>query len=207
MATKPTAAIDRLQAANNNPYDADTNPSGLAEGGHRQNWIPNAAAEIAVAEWAAASAAEADADASAADTSRQQAATSATSAADSADDAASSATDAANSAARLQGTSATSIIPAIATRSFVTQAGKAFDVGAFVAIQSRGTATRRMFGKVTAYSGTSLSVAVQDIGSTVTAGTDWNILVSGAQGVQGVQGPMGDPNTAVIYGLNLHYGS
>lgn len=48
---KPTTAIARLRAANNDAYDANTNPDGLAEGGHRQNWVPNAQAEVDVAQW------------------------------------------------------------------------------------------------------------------------------------------------------------
>jgi len=41
MATKPTAAIDRIRAANGDAYDATNNPGGLAQGGHRQNFVPD----------------------------------------------------------------------------------------------------------------------------------------------------------------------
>lgn len=51
MATKPTAAIARLLDANNNAYDETTNPGGLAEGGHRQNFVPDLQASIDVGEW------------------------------------------------------------------------------------------------------------------------------------------------------------
>jgi hypothetical protein len=95
MATKPTAAIARLLDANNNAYDETTNPGGLAEGGHRQNWVPNAAAEVAIGEWVEALAGEVDADATAVEAARVQVATNAGAAATSATNAGNAATAAA----------------------------------------------------------------------------------------------------------------
>ena len=56
------AAIARLRAANNNAYDATSNPSGLGQGGHRQNLIPdmNAVADIGVFAGECADKADAD---------------------------------------------------------------------------------------------------------------------------------------------------
>lgn len=51
MATKPTAAIARIQAANSNAYDPTTNPGGLASGGHRQNFTPDLQAVVDVGVW------------------------------------------------------------------------------------------------------------------------------------------------------------
>lgn len=72
MATKPTAAIARIQAANNNAYDETTNPGGLAEGGHRQNFVPDLQAVVSVGQWTEVLAAEVDADAIAVETARAQ---------------------------------------------------------------------------------------------------------------------------------------
>ncbi|WP_152045510.1 hypothetical protein [Aureimonas psammosilenae] len=63
MATKPQAAYDRIAAANNGPYNASTNPGGLADGGHRQNWNADMKAVVDVADYAADLAVEVAADA------------------------------------------------------------------------------------------------------------------------------------------------
>ena len=63
MATKPTDAVNRINAANGNAYDATNNPGGLAQGGHRQNFVPDLQATVSVAQWSADSAAEAAASA------------------------------------------------------------------------------------------------------------------------------------------------
>ena len=59
MATTPTDAINRINAANGNAYDVTNNPGGLAQGGHRQNFVPDLQAAVSVAQWSAASAGEA----------------------------------------------------------------------------------------------------------------------------------------------------
>lgn len=111
------------------------------------------------------------------------AATSAGNAATSESNAAASEAGAAAEAARLQGTSATSIAIGAGSNGFTTQAGKAFDVGTFVLIRSDANpSVDWMFGQVTAYSGTSLTVNVTAIGGTGTH-TDWTIY--GRAGAQG----------------------
>lgn len=128
--------------------------------------------------------------------------------------AAGSAGQAAASAARFQGTSTTARTPAIGALTFTTEAGKAFDVGTWLTVQSRGTAGRWAFGKVTAYAGTSVTLDVVAIGPTVSAGADWNLLVVGGRGAQGIQGIQGNPGAdgatptpAFDYALNLHFGA
>lgn len=53
MATKPTGAIAILRETNGNAYDASTNPRGLAQGGHRQNFTPALQAVADVGQYAA----------------------------------------------------------------------------------------------------------------------------------------------------------
>lgn len=102
--------------------------------------------------------------------------------------AAASAVDAAASAAKLTGTSTTSNSIGTGSKSFTTQSGKFFDVGARVLITSDGApASRSMFGTVTAYSGTSLTVSVAAIVGSGTY-TDWTIRVSGERGAEGPAG-------------------
>lgn len=60
MATKPTAALQRIRDANGNAYDEVTNPGGLAQGGHRQNFVPDLQATADVSEWTADLAEEAE---------------------------------------------------------------------------------------------------------------------------------------------------
>jgi len=180
MATKPQASIDRIRAANGNAYDPINNPGGLAQGGHRQNFVPDLNAAVDVADYTADLAGEAN-------TSATNAANSASGAATSATNAASSATDSANSAARFQGTSSTNNTPSIANKTFTTQPNKAFTVGTFLLVQSRGTVSRWMFGKATAYNTStgSLTIAVEAIGATTSSATDWDILATGARGSGG----------------------
>lgn len=88
-------------------------------------------------------------------------------------------------AARLQGTSTSSVAIATGSTGFTTQAGKAFDVGTFVLIRSDADPTVDwVFGQVTAYSSTSLTVNVTAIGGSGTH-ADWTIY--------GRVGPQGAP--------------
>jgi hypothetical protein len=106
-------------------------------------------------------------------------------AAESALAAATSETNAAASAAKLTGTSTTSLAIGTGSKAFTTQAGKFFDAGARVLVTSDADPdARSMFGIVTAYSGTSLTVEVSVV---VGSGTyaDWTIRVSGERGAQG----------------------
>lgn len=81
------------------------------------------------------------------------------------------------------GTSATSLLIAnLVTKVFTTQAGLAYQVGNYVRASSLANGANYMEGLVSAYSGTSLSIAVTKIGG---AGTfaDWRFAVSGSPGV------------------------
>lgn len=181
MATKPQASFDRIRAANGNAYDPTNNPGGLAQGGHRQNFVPDLNAGADVAEYTADLAGEAA-------TSAANAANSASGASTSAANAASSATDSANSAARFQGTSTTSLsMLASQVKTFATQPNKAFSIGTYLLIQSRGQINVWGFTKVTAYNAStgSLTVIVEAIGAASVVRNDWDILVSGARGAVG----------------------
>jgi hypothetical protein len=126
--------------------------------------------------------------AAAANTSASDASTSATNAANSATSAAASAAIAATSASNLasawRATSTSSLAIGTGSKTFTTQAGKLFEVGSFVTIALVGTPTSFMFGQVTAYSGTSLTVSV-DLASGTGTFADWTITVSGARGANG----------------------
>lgn len=103
--------------------------------------------------------------------------------------AAASATAAAASAAQLIGTSTTSLAIAIASKGFTTQSGKFFAAGTRVLATSDADPTNYMFGTVTAYSGTSLTVNVTVIGGSGTK-ADWTIRVCGEQGAVGPSGSL-----------------
>lgn len=131
-----------------------------------------------------------DAAEAAAEASATAAATSASGASTSASAAATSAASAATSAASLSGTSATSNLIATGSKSFTTQSDKYFNVGNWVLIASDAAESNYMHGQVTAYSGTSLTVDVTNIGGSGTF-SDWLITVSGTRGAQGAQGIQG----------------
>lgn len=93
-------------------------------------------------------------------------------------------------AQRLIGTSTSSVPIGTGSKSFSTQAGKLFDAGGHLLITADGApSTNFMLGRVTSYSGTSLTVDVVLIGEAA-AGTysAWTIRVTGYQGPQGVTG-------------------
>lgn len=102
-----------------------------------------------------------------------------------------SATAAAASAAKLSGTSTTSVAIGTGSKAFTTQADKSFDVGVWLLIVSDADEANYMHGQVTAYSGTSLTVNVTNVGGSGTF-ADWNITVSGTRGATGAQGPAGN---------------
>lgn len=119
------------------------------------------------------------------------ASSSAADAATSAAAAAASETAAAASAAQLIGTSTTSLAITVASKAFTTQASKFFDVGTWLLITSDADETNYMHGQVTAYSGTSLTVNVTNIGGSGTL-ADWTIRVAGTQGAKGDTGSISD---------------
>ena len=136
----------------------DSNPAtGLAGGYHRIHFVPALSQTVAVA----------------ANTVTQ------------ATNAAASAVSAANSAAAAAvavgttSTSTTSNSVSIASKTFTTQAGKAYVIGMYVVVASTGTPANTMFGNITAYnSGTgSLTVNVIQITGSGT-NTDWSISLS-----------------------------
>jgi len=128
---------------------------------------------------AAASAAAAAASASSASTS----ATTATTQADLATTAASS----------LVGTSTTSTTIGTGSKVFTTQAGKYFSPPTRVLISSDSNPTaNNMFGEVTAYSSTTLTVTIEVVEGAGTF-TDWTIRVAGERGAAGPQGSDGAP--------------
>ncbi len=103
--------------------------------------------------------------------------------------AAASAAAAALSAQTLFGTSATSVTIGTGSKSFTTQSGKQFGVGNWLLISDGSNPANFMHGYVTAYSSTSLTVEVTNVGGSGTI-ADWDIFVSGTRGAQG---PAGSP--------------
>ncbi|WP_152048234.1 hypothetical protein [Aureimonas psammosilenae] len=85
MATKPQAAYDRIAAANNRGFNATSNPGGLSNGGHRENFVPDLQAVVDIGTYVGEvgdELAEAASDASDSAQSASDSATSAKSAAD-----------------------------------------------------------------------------------------------------------------------------
>jgi hypothetical protein len=106
-------------------------------------------------------------------------------------------------AANMRGTSSSSVLIGTGSKSFTTQAGKYFDVGNWLLIVSDANEANYMHGQVTAYSGTSLTVNVTNVGGSGTL-ADWLITVSGTRGATGPQGPTGSPGagTGDMLGAN-----
>lgn len=122
--------------------------------------------------------------------------TSAGNAATSETNAANSATLSAQQAARLAGSSTTSNAIGLGSKTFTTQAGKFFDPGTRILISSDANpSVNTMFGTVTAYSGTSLTVNVTATTGTGTF-TDWTLRVSGERGSVGPAGVNVIPRSA-----------
>jgi hypothetical protein len=130
--------------------------TGLANSGHRTRFVPALSQVVAVASNTVTKATEAAASASAAATSAASAV----------------------SAPGSNATSATSTLVATGSKVFTTQSGKSFVVGSFVVVASAATPTTHMFGAITAYSGTSLTVSVSQISGSGTL-ADWVISLSG----------------------------
>lgn len=137
---------------------------------------------------AAASATNSANSATASAGSASAASTSATNAGTSETNAASSATLASQQAARLAGSSVTSNAIGTGSKAFTTQSGKFFDPGTRLLISSDANpATNTMFGIVTAYSGTALTVNVTAFTGAGTYG-DWTLRVAGERGAIGPAG-------------------
>jgi hypothetical protein len=96
--------------------------------------------------------------------------------------------------AQVTATSTTSLAIGTGAKAFTTQAGKNFAVNQWVLAYSRGNNANAMFGQVTAYSGTTLTVNVTSIGGAGTA-ADWNIVLANSAAAAGIQPPVGTGNT------------
>lgn len=81
-------------------------------------------------------------------------------------------------------TSSSLITPAVASRDFTVPAGLAFSVGQYLRVVSASNAAVYMGGQVSAYSGTTLTIAGLEVG-TATASSDWIITLSGPRGFTG----------------------
>lgn len=104
------------------------------------------------------------------------------------------ATAASGYAAALQGTSSTSVAIGSGSKSFTTQANRAFAVGMWLIAVGSGAPSNYMVGQVTAYNaGTgalTISVPSNGVAGSGTR-TDWNIAMSGPPGPIGATGADG----------------
>ena len=116
--------------------------------------------------------------------SATSASTSASTATTQAANASTSATNAANSAAAVLAASTTSLLIAVASKTFTIQASKQFAAGQWITATSAANNANWMYGQVTSYSGTTLIVDVQLNGGSGTL-ADWNISISGTRGAPG----------------------
>lgn len=120
-------------------------------------------------------------------TQATNAANSASAASTSATNAATSATAAQNFAAALTATSTTSLTIGAGSRVFTTQTSKQFLTGNPLFIYSQGSPSNWMYGTVTTYSGSTLTMNITDSNGSGTF-TDWGISVSGIKGATGATG-------------------
>lgn len=134
---------------------------------------------------ATAQAGNASTSASAASASASSASTSASTATTKASEAAASAASAASAAAGFVATSTTSLLIAVASKTFTIQTGKQYTAGVWVIASSNANPANFMFGQVISYAGTTLIVDVQVIGGSGTL-ADWNISLAGARGATGL---------------------
>lgn len=186
--TSASAAATSASSASTSATTATTQASNAATSASSASTSATNASNSASA--ASTSETNAASSASAASTSASSASTSATNASNSASAASASATAAAASAAQLIGTSTSSVAIGTGSKAFTTQSGKFFAAGTWLLITSDANpAVNYMHGVVTAYSGTSLTVNVTNIGGAGTL-TDWTIRVSGTQGATGAAGTL-----------------
>jgi hypothetical protein len=89
-------------------------------------------------------------------------------------------------------TSTTSLAVASGSKTFATQSGLAYSVGARARASSAGTSNTWMEGQVTAYAGASLTINVDTVNGSGTH-ADWNINLAGIPGQQGPPGAAGTP--------------
>ncbi len=188
-----TAAAGSASSASTSASTATTKASeaaasALAAAGSATTASTQAGIATTKAGEASTSASTASSAATSATTKASEALTSAGTATTKAAEAAASAVTAAAAAAQLIGSSTTSTAVGTGTKVFTTQSSKFFGVGTDLLITSDANPTTNfMLGRVTAYSGTSLTVDVsQSFGSG--SFSDWTIRVSGAPGRIGTNG-------------------
>lgn len=99
-------------------------------------------------------------------------------------------------------TSATSNLISVASKTFTTQAGKAFVANQWVLVYSRSNNANVMLGQITSYSGTTLVVNVAFIGGSGTL-SDWNIALANSFAAAGVQPPAGGTGNVVGPGSSV----
>jgi len=169
--------------------DDDNITTGLANGGYLLRYVPMVSQVVTVSAFAA--------------TQASNAATSATTATTQASAAAASAAQAAQQANTLTATSTTSTLIGTGSKIFTTQSGEQFITGQFVTIADSVTPTNYMYGQVTSYSTTQLTVSVTSIGGSGTLAS-WNISLSG---IKGDTGPLGSPIELGTTGANVNVGN
>lgn len=104
--------------------------------------------------------------------------------------------------ANYKATSTTSLTIGIGPQTFTTQSGLGYNVGTRARAASNSSPNNWMSGIVTAYSGTSLTINVDQIGGSGTF-VDWNINLTGEQGgPPGPQGPAGPAGPQGVQGGN-----
>lgn len=104
------------------------------------------------------------------------------------------------------GSSSSSVAIGTGSKTFITQAGLAFDVAVRARVaRSSDPVNYWMEGLVTNYAGTSITINVDAINGTGTYNA-WNLAPAGSQGIQGIQGIQGNqgntgpPGPTGIYG-------
>lgn len=179
-------------------FVADLRPFGIQMNSLSDNVYANALATKDLADAADASADEAAGYAAAALASKNAALMSEGHAHDSEVAAAASATLAATSAAGVTASSTTSLAIGAGAKTFAVPAGKQFPAGVPMVAVSASDPTKRVFGPVQSYSGTSLTLNVTSFDGTGSV-NDWNISPSGARGPTG--GTAGGQLTGALDGL------
>ncbi len=97
------------------------------------------------------------------------------------------------------GTSVTSLVIGTGSKTFTTQAGYAYLIGARARASSAANTANFMEGLVTAYSGTTFVVNVDTVGGSGTH-ADWNFNVSGQAGAAGSNGTNGADGLTILNG-------
>lgn len=96
-------------------------------------------------------------------------------------------------------TSSTSNSVGIGTKIFTVQSGLAYTIGARVRVSCASNFARYMDGQISSYSGTSMSISVDTIGTVGTC-SSWNVNPIGKEGAMGPQGFAGPTGQQGIQG-------